>query len=137
MTTTVTRRPVPIERRVDHTAELFGDDFPMKVEPFVFHFASVLSADYRGGYWEFHELGNGAFFMAPDTDAGFRMSCPNGYAGELSADAFGVVTCLYVYSHLSFSDQERLAEVCARHYHLLREFAMDHAEVDAIIAATD
>jgi len=137
METRVTHRPVPVGRRIDVTAMLFGDAFPMRLEPYVFQTASDLSTDYRGGYWEFYELENGGFYMAPDADAPFRVACPNGHAGELSADAFGVTVCLYAYSRLSFIADDRIGEVYARHYHLLREFAMEHAEVEAILSATD
>ena len=52
------------------------------------------------------------------------------------ADALGITTCLYAYSHLSFSDG-RFARVCACHYHRLREFMLEHPEVAAILGATD
>ena len=75
--------------------------------------------------------------MAPDDDARFTVRSENGYEGTMSADALGVTACLYAFSRLSFVATGDIAEVYARHYHLLREYAMDHAEVAAIIAATD
>ena len=136
-TTTIARRPVPAHERSDYTDRLFGLHFPMQLEPYIFSVASELSPDYRGGYWEFVELGNGGFYMAPHGDDPFAVCCPNGYEGELSADAFGITVCLYAYSRLSFVAESRIAEVYARHYHLLREFMMAHAEVGAILAAID
>jgi hypothetical protein len=43
---------------------------------------------------------------------------------------------MYAYSHLSFGEGD-FAEACAEQYHLLREYAMDHAESGAILAACD
>ena len=100
----------PIERtlikesdRVNHTAALFGFHFPLHLEPLVYAMTERLSADYRGGYWHFYQLGNGAFYMAPDEDTVFHVVCENGFDGQLSADAFGITACLYAYSHLALS----------------------------------
>lgn len=101
----------PIERtlikesdRVNHTAALFGFHFPLHLEPLVYAMTERLSADYRGGYWHFYQLGNGAFYMAPDEDTVFHVVCENGFDGQLSADAFGITACLYAYSHLASSE---------------------------------
>jgi len=48
----------------------------------------------------------------------------------------GITSCLYAYSHLSFSGGE-FARDCARHYHLLREYMFEHPEVRGILGATD
>ena len=66
----------------------------------------------------------------------FHVRCQNMYEGDLSADALGITACLYAYSHLSFSTGA-IAREYARHYHLLREFMMDHPEVGEILGATD
>ena len=91
---------------------------------------------YDGGYWDFYTLSNGGFYMAPAEDRIYHVSCDNMFEGDLSADALGITACLYAYSHLSFSDG-RFARVCACHYHLLREYMMEHPEVSAILGATD
>jgi hypothetical protein len=75
--------------------------------------------------------------MAPDDYAPFTVRSENGYEGVMSGDAFGVTACLYAYSRLSFTAGDRIAEVYARHYHRLREFIMEHPEVEAILAAID
>ena len=133
----ITGELVPHERRADFVDALFGIHFPTQLEPYVFAVASQLSVDYGGAYWHFYALSNGGFYMAPDDDAPFTVRSENGYEGALSADAFGVTACLYAYSRLSFTAGDRIAEVCARHHHLLREFMMEHAEVEAILGATD
>ena len=105
------------------------------MKPTIYNMASMLSTDYHGGYWEMYWLNNGGFMMTPRADAPFHVASQNGYDGSLSAQAFGIVVCMFTFSHLSFTPS--LSDVCAEHYHLLREYAMDHAEVRDILAATD
>jgi hypothetical protein len=136
-TMTITRELVPEQRRAEFVDALFGINFPMQLEPCIFAIASELSSDYHGGYWHFYSLGNGGFHMAPDDDERFTVRSENGYEGTMSADALGITACLYAFSRLSFAATGNIAEVYARQYHLLREYAMDHAEVAAIVAATD
>ena len=136
MSNTIVCRTVAEDRRLSTTARLFGVEFPRKLEPAVYGFAHLLCSRYAGGYWEFFTLDNGGFYMAPGTAAAFATSSPNGWDGELSADAFGICCCLYAYSNLSF-DEGEFPETCAEQYHLLRDFAMDHAEAAAIWQCTD
>lgn len=136
MTTPITRLLVPESERINHTNKLFGIHFPMRLEPFVYGITSNLSVDYTGGYWEFYELSNGGFYMAPTADSMFKVSCENGYEGQLSADALGIVACMYAYSNLSFGE-DRFAQTCAEHYHWLREYMLEHGEVGRILKAID
>lgn len=132
----ITRQLVAEEQRTGVTADLFGVYFPLQLEPFIFSMASRLSENYGGGYWEFYTLGNGGFYMAPDSDGQFQLVSPNGWEGFMSADAFGLTVGLFAYSNLSFGSGQ-FAETCAEQYHLLRDYMMDHAEAGAILAATD
>ena len=134
--TAITRQLVSDDQRINITAELFGIHFPMRLEPFIYSVTENIAHEYNGGYWNFYSLSNGGFYMAPNSDKLFHMSCENGFEGNLSADALGVTACLYAYSHLSFGDGE-FAEVCAEQYHLLREYMLDHAEVGAMLRAVD
>ena len=131
MPQTVIAAAVPESARAAFVARLFGPLHPFVFEPAVFQFASILSEDYTGGRWEFRSLSNGGFFMFP-TGRKFRLNCPNGHTGVVGAEAFGVIACLYAYSHLSFEH-----EVFAEHFHRLRGFALDHAEAPAVLAACD
>ena len=132
----ITRRTLADEERADFVHALFGLHFPLKLEPTIFAVADRLAEDYNGGFWQFYEIGNGGFYMAPDVDHGYEVSCDNGFEGTMSSDALGITACLYAYSHLSFGDGH-FAEVCGDQYHVLREYAMDHPEAEAILAATD
>jgi hypothetical protein len=135
--TPVTRQLVPEGQRLDVTAELFGAHFPLAIEPGVFGVTERMASDYHGGYWQFYSLDNGGFYMAPDDEKMFAVSCDNYFNGNLTADALGITSCLYAYSHLSFSRDEDFGRDCARHYHLLRHFMMNHLEVGNILSAID
>ena len=62
--TQITRQLVPESQRLSITAELFGTNFPLLLEPAVFNFAGQLSSDYQGGYWLFYLLSNGGFSVS-------------------------------------------------------------------------
>ena len=132
----VTRELVPEDRRMDVAEKLFGIHFPMKLEPTIYGITDRMADSYSGGYWDFYTLSNGGFFMAPSIVHAFHVACDNQYRGDLSGDALGITACLYAYSNLSFTGGG-FARECARHYHLLREYMMDHEEVRAILGATD
>jgi hypothetical protein len=133
---TVTRELVPEDRRMDVVEGLFGTAFPLQLEPVVYGITDRMTQEYIGGYWDFWTLSNGGFYMAPAEDKVFHVKCQNMYEGDLSADALGITSCLYAYSNLSFSLSD-IAREYARHYHLLREYSMEHAEVREILGATD
>ena len=136
--TTITRHLVPEGQRLAVVADLFGAHFPLRLEPVIYGITERMTqGQYSGGYWLFYSLDGGGFYMAPDDDRVFTVSCDNYWRGQLSADALGIVSCLYAFSHLSFSGPESFARNCAEHYHRLRQYMMDHAEVAAILGAID
>jgi len=137
MSKTITRTEVPESRRSEHVGQLFGVQFALQLEPFIYTITGRMAPDYKGGYWEFYKLSNGGFYMAPGTDKTFTVSCDNFYRGKLSADALGIVACLYAYSHLSFGRSEKIGRMYARHYHLLRQYMCEHPEVAEILGAID
>ena len=132
----IARRTLADDERADFVHARFGLHFPLRLEPTIFNMAGMLAGAYNGGYWQFYEIGNGGFYMAPDVDRGFKVSCENGFEGQLSADAFGITATLYSFSGLSFGDGT-FEETCADQYHLLREYALDHPEAGAVLAAID
>ena len=132
----VTRELVPEDQRLAITEKFFGIHFPMNLEPVIYGITEKMAEDYDGGSWDFYNLSNGGFYMAPAGDHVFRVACDNMFEGDLSAEALGITACLYAYSNLSFADG-RFARVCACHYHRLREYMMDHPEVRGILGATD
>ena len=120
-------------QRLEALPRHFGR-FMLIVERAVYSTLEHLSSDYHGGYWHFYELSNGGFYMAPDGGP-LRIEVQgNDFGGVLSADAAGIVACLFAYSRLSFKYQ---SDVLAEHYHQLREFALDHADASLIMSAID
>jgi hypothetical protein len=107
----------------------------MTVEHTVYHFMREFVAQYKGGFWDFYELSNGGFYMAPNVNPVKFSVHTNGFAGTLSADAAGITVCLFTFSHLSFRYQTH--EEFSRHFYALREFALDHKEAGLIFAAID
>lgn len=132
----ITRKLVPEGMRAAHADRLFGMHFPLRLEPAVFTMACRLSPSYGGGFWHFYALSNGGFYMAPQTGKAFRVVSENGFEGQLCADAMGITSCLYAYSHLSFCE-EAMADTWSEHYHLLRTYMVAHGEAGAIMAAID
>jgi hypothetical protein len=121
-------------RRLMALPRYFGDRL-MIFEGAVYDFMHRFAPDYRGGFWQFYELSNGGFYMAPDRGAYRFCVETNGYEGELSADAAGITVCLFACSHLSFSD--RRGDLFAERFHQLRDFALAHPEAGQIFAAID
>ena len=122
----MTRELVPEDQRLAVVERLFGIAFPLQLEPVVYGVTDSLANDYTCAYWNFYTLSNGGFYIAPAEDRIFHVRCQNMYEGGLSADALGIVACLYAYSNLSFSLSD-IAREYARHYHLLWEYSMGHA----------
>ena len=130
-------KPIPEERRAAYARKVFGSGYPLLVEPVIFAMADLLSPDYAGGHWLYCGIcPEGTMYSYPDTDGSFRVVSPNGFECTMSSEAFGMTAWLFGLSSLAFS-KGRLAEVCAERYHSLREYALDHPEVDLIVAACD
>lgn len=127
---------VPGSERMDTVDRIFGVRYVTLFEPTVFNMAGMLASEYDGAYWQFYTLGNGGFFMAPNEDTIFNISCPNGFEGKLSGNALGLAACMYTYSNLSFG-ADAFADLCATQYHLLREYMFEHPEVKSILGAID
>jgi hypothetical protein len=120
--------------RIDCLPRHFGV-MGIVMEHAVYGSLARMSENYRGGYWHYHELDNGGFYMAPDGDKPYLLLVEgNGYEGIVSPDAAGIVACAMVYSHLSFRwDGMQFA----RAYHQLREFIHTHREHSEILLALD
>lgn len=124
---------VPEAKRPDCLARHFGCH-QVRVEQGVFGWMERLAPAYRGGYWEFNELPNGGFYMAPH-DGPYTLSWEgNGFEGTVSADAAGVIACLMCYSHLSFVINDPRISNSFRH---LLACVHRHPEGAAILRAID
>lgn len=109
----------------------------MVTEAAIFNIMGELCPDYSGAYWEFYELNNGGFFMAPKAspEHKFNIQCDgNGYDGFMSAEAAGITVTLFALSRLSFRYQE---DTFVNHFHWLRDYVSNHPEGSEIFAAID
>ena len=127
---------VPEDQRMPVVDRLFGLRFPLELEPFIYGITERMAEEYKGGYWNFYQLSNGGFYMAPADDQTYHVVCDNYFQGDLSADALGIVACLTAYSHLSFSGGA-FSHTYADHFYRLREFMFEHPEVKEILQAID
>ena len=102
----------------------------------MFSFLERLSPeDYGGGIWDFYELAGAPLYMAPTSKSRFRLSWEdNGYEGEVSAGAAGIIATLFTLSHLSFSFE---SDHFAEGYQRLRAYSDGHPESSVIFAAID
>lgn len=136
--TPLIRTTIAEDKRLDATENHFGIWFPMTIEVAVYQITEhITQGAYSGGWWWMYEVSNGGFYMAPDVDQAFQVSCDNYWQGELSADALGVTACLYAFSRLSYAENVKFGKLCAEHYYLLRDYMYEHPEAAAIAAATD
>jgi hypothetical protein len=104
-------------------------------EVMVYATLDSMCSEYDGGYWEFYELSNGGFYMAPAKDEPLRlMVSGNGFDGTVSADAAGIIATLMALNQLSWRTRDAR---CIHLFYLLREYALDHAESSLILRAID
>jgi len=123
-------------RRETFLPTMFGLRHLIIAENTLYNLMAWLSPqDYGGGLWDFYELERQPLYLVPTSKPRFRISCEtNGYEGDVSAEAAGIIATLFTFSHLSFEYQsDRLAEGYARLY----AYAAGHAEASEIFQAID
>ena len=113
---------------------LFGKNHIL-AEQLVYKWMDTLAPEYNGGYWRIYQLSNEGFYMAPARDSGFTVHCP-GWGDEvhLSADAAGLVACLFAINQLANQTHQ---ENIIRLYYLVRDYALIHPEFEGILRAID
>jgi hypothetical protein len=136
--TKVAAAPLPEWKRLAFLPRFFGRYF-VRGENLVYAWLSRLASEYRGGLWQFYELSNGGFYLAPLLERPLTVRVDgNGYDGVMSADAAGVVACLFALGQLAHElDGTSAGAALSEHYHRLREYALDHLEAPAILHAID
>lgn len=104
------------------------------LEHTIYDMTRRITDNYDGGLWNFYNLSNGGFYMAPKTDKSFDLSCENTFEHEVSADTAGIIACAMAYSHLSFLDN---GECFAEAYQRLSDYIFQHRDAGIIRAALD
>jgi hypothetical protein len=127
---------VPEGERLAFLPMIFGARNMLRGEDLVYGWMSHLCSSYEGGYWEFFTV-PGSGFMAPlgEPDKKFHLSwAGNGFTGEASAEAAGIIATLYALNQLA---NETGDDALIERYYALRDFARGHAEAELIFAAID
>lgn len=123
-------------QRLAFLPKYFGSHMIVVAEQAIYNTLSKLCTSYRGAFWNYYELSNGGFYMAPCLDEKLQIVIEsNGFEGALSADASGIVVTLCVINHLCWcypSDEQMIEQ-----YYLLRDFADNHIEACEIFSAID
>jgi len=135
----VTATLIPENERFTFLPRYFGRKSFMLGEPLVYSWLDRLSEDYTGGFWNFYELSNGGFYLAPAGDTMYRIEVEgNGYRGQVSADAAGIIATFFAVGQLAATVQDaaECGPLIDRYHHLL-EFADSHPEGGAIFQAID
>jgi hypothetical protein len=141
-TQVITSTVVPEHQRLDFMPSLFTRQCFVVGERMLFGVARRISQDYQGGLWTFVRLSNGAGYAYPVVPSQFNVFVSgNGYEGELSADAFGILCTLMALSETTMfaymREMTAANEALADHFHLLGDFAAQHAEASKIFRAKD
>lgn len=123
------------EDRIMCLPRLFGLARMIEVEAVTYGYMSKLSADYTGAYWHFYTLSNGGFYMAPGDQPQYRLEWDgNGFSGDVSADAAGLIATLFMLGHM----HEKYGEdQFAQLYAWASAYAAQHSEAGTIGAALD
>lgn len=123
------------DQRLSVLPHYFGFSQMLAAEASIYDYMTKLSIDYTGGHWHFYRLSNGGFYMAPNMDCPMRVEWwGNGYSGIMTADAAGIVATLFAVNQLASNVRtNKLIDL----YHQVRDFAADHPEARAILAAID
>jgi hypothetical protein len=104
------------------------------LENTIYDALGLICDSYNGGYWNYYKLSNGGFYMAPQSDVIFRLSCENYFEGEVSANTAGIIATASAYSTLSFLNG---GECFAKAYHQLSDFIFQQRDAGLIRAALD
>jgi hypothetical protein len=138
----ITATAVPVVKRMNFLPMLFTPQLMMHAEALLYTYADKLANEsYKGGLWEFYNLSNGGGYAAPLAPAQMNLNVDgNGFEGDMSADAAGIVFTLFVLGQLAHEHagtSEVLTDKFSDHYHQLRDYASEHAEAGSIFRAID
>lgn len=101
-TEAITKTLVPEGARLAITPRYLKHKY-LSGESTVYAVMRSMCREYDGGYWNYYELSNGSFYMAPKADPveKIKICCVNMYEGEVSYEVAGIITCLYVWCQLA------------------------------------
>jgi hypothetical protein len=125
---------VPDSKRLNTLPRHLGREW-MIGEALVYQSLQSVCEAYSGGLWDFFELSSGGFYMTPRMDGPLHIQCKvNGFSGQMSCDAAGIMACLMAFNVLAWHTRETHF---GQLFYQLRDFAAQHAEAASIFAAID
>jgi hypothetical protein len=105
------------------------------VEHAIYDMMGRVCDDYDGGYWDFFELSNGGFYMAPHIERLLHLQWPdNGFDRVVDTRTAGIIVCAMTFNHLSFRPR---GERFGKAYEQLADFIAQHEDAGIIHAALD
>ena len=113
--------------------------FMTRFETSIYNWMSRLDNDYNGGYWEFYELDNGGFFLAPSEKRDYKLCSINNNEEVVSNIAAGITVTLFALSNIMHLDNisDNMQENLSNKYYALRDFAADYIEAKEIFSLID
>lgn len=134
MTTIITAQLVSDNQRLSFLPKHFGS-MMIRAEQSIYKTLRTMCSSYDGGYWHFYELSNRGFYLAPDVEEQLPIYVEgNGYDGQVSSDAAGVITTLCVLNQFCWMTK---SDKTIHQYYLLRDYIEYHKEAADIYAAID
>lgn len=125
---------VEIDDRLGMFPKYFKKHY-LRIEMLIYRWMARLCPSYNGGFWRMFELSNGGFYMSPSAEKSIETRCPGfGDSVTLSADAAGLVACLFAVNQLANDTED---DHIIRMYHLIRDYAGEHKEAAGIFRAID
>ncbi|USQ15594.1 antirestriction protein (plasmid) [Legionella lytica] len=107
----------------------------IQFENIIYYLAQSMCYQYSGGYWNFYELSNEGFFLAPALEQPLEMFVDgNGFNGFVSPEALSVIVTLFSINGISGQQGD---DYLIDKYYALRDFAIQHPERDLILLAID
>lgn len=107
----------------------------IQFENILYYLTDSMCHQYDGGYWNFYELSNDGFFLAPASEKEFDIYVDgNGFNGFVSSEALGIIVTLFSINGITGQQGD---DYLINKYYALRDFALQHEERDLILLAID
>ena len=130
----ITATKVADEDRLNFWLRHVGMAKMLAFERHVYCWMRRLCPHYDGGYWNFYDLSNGGFYIAPADEKKMWLTWPGNYFNdEMSADAAGIVVTLYALNDFA----EQISPAFGEKHRQLYDYIESHPEAQAIYAAID
>lgn len=140
------------ELPIEFTKQLISDHLRLSFYPWLFNKyfmqaqgnvyrrMALYCKDYCGGYWDFYRVGERSGYVALQSEETFTLEIPtNGFCGEVSADAAGIIVTLFEMCHCfnrAYSEEnDAVCDYFRDAMDTLKYYAEQHPESRLIFAA--